>query len=267
MFKKKNILILALILVVIIINIIPAQPPTTNIYTFDEGYSIVENSDKTLKQNRDYQFNFFVFNQSTGKILDNTSIVCTLFIASDEGNVIYSSEVEYFPDGHWGEDVAGGNFSRLGSYAYGIKCVSDNFGGSIASTIEVTPTGLTIRDGTSSIYISLLFVFIFFLAMSIFSFVRFDNLLNRVGMVGFSYLLLIAISFIAWNMANDFLISNIFIAVFFKWMFIFLIIGAFPMLIGAFAWYVIMIFKIKEIENLMEKGIPEQEAYGRVKRR
>jgi hypothetical protein len=37
-------------------------------------------------------------------------------------------------------------------------------------------------------------------------------------------------------------------------------IVAFPLLIGAFAWYVIMLFQIKEIQTLMDKGFSEDEA-------
>jgi hypothetical protein len=43
-------------------------------------------------------------------------------------------------------------------------------------------------------------------------------------------------------------------------LFIILIIGAFPLLIGMFAWYVIMLFQIKEIHRLMDKGLSYDEA-------
>jgi hypothetical protein len=39
-----------------------------------------------------------------------------------------------------------------------------------------------------------------------------------------------------------------------------LVVGMFPLVIGAFAWYVLMLFKIKEIERLMSKGMDMGEA-------
>ena len=50
-------------------------------------------------------------------------------------------------------------------------------------------------------------------------------------------------------------------------LFIVLMIGAFPLFIGAFAWYIMMMIKIKEINRMMEKGIPYEEAEKRSKRR
>jgi len=97
-------------------------------------------------------------------------------------------------------------------------------------------------------------------------FINFNNLLNRVGMIGIGYLLLIAITFISWQMASDFLLSAQFLVSMLRILFIVLMVGAFPLLIGAFAWYVLMLFKIKEIERLMGKGFSEQEARRRTSR-
>jgi hypothetical protein len=131
----------------------------------------------------------------------------------------------------------------------------------------ITPNGEEASVGKAIFYIGLLFILLFFLALVVISFVYFDNLLNRVGMVGLGYLMIIAITFIGWNMANDFLTSSPFLIEMFRILFLVLMIGTFPLLIGAFAWYLIMLFKIKEIENLMKHGMSEQEASYRVKRR
>lgn len=134
-----------------------------------------------------------------------------------------------------------------------------------AYDFKVTPNGEDSNVGSAILYIGVLAVLIIFLILSIYSFVTFDNLLNRVGMLGLSYLFLIAITFIGWNMANDFLTSAPFLVEMLRILFFVLIIGAFPLLIGSFAYYFIMLFKIKEIERLMGKGMSGEEAERRVK--
>ena len=121
--------------------------------------------------------------------------------------------------------------------------------------------------GSGVFYIGLLAVLLFSVGLSIYSFTTTNNLLTKVGMFGLSYLLFIAITFIAWNMANDFLTSSPFLVSMFRILFYVLIIGAFPLLIGGFAYYFIMVFKIKEIQRLMDKGFSLDDAQRRTGRK
>jgi hypothetical protein len=125
---------------------------------------------------------------------------------------------------------------------------------------SITPNGEDASVGKAVFYIGLLIMLMIFLVGCVTLFMENDHLLAKVGFLGLGYLLTIAITFIAWNMANDFLLSAPFIVEMFRILFFVLIIGAFPLLIGAFAWYFIMLFKIKEIERLMGKGFSEDEA-------
>ena len=127
-------------------------------------------------------------------------------------------------------------------------------------TFEVTPNGGTTSSGKAVFYSILLGVIMLFLILTIYLFISFDNLLNRVAMIGIGYLLLIAITFIGWNMASDFLTSAPFIISMLRILFFVFIAGAFPLLVGGFAWYVLMMFRIKEIQSLMDKGMPMEEA-------
>jgi len=143
-----------------------------------------------------------------------------------------------------------------------INGIPDNF----VSRFEVTPNGEEVNVGKAIFYIGLLGVLIVFLGLSLVGFVKFDNLLAKVGLFGLSYLLLMAITFVGWNMASDFLTSSPFIASMLRILFFVLIGGLFPLIVGSFAYYFIMITKIKEIERLMNKGLPYDEAERRVKR-
>jgi hypothetical protein len=61
-------------------------------------------------------------------------------------------------------------------------------------------------------------------------------------------------------MAKDFLTSSPFLIEMMRIVFFILLAGAFPLLVGMFAYYLIMVFKIKEIQGMMDKGIGYDEA-------
>jgi hypothetical protein len=159
------------------------------------------------------------------------------------------------------------SFNQTGMHRVQMFCYDGTYSFSDEGYYDVTPNGQTATIGTGVFYIGLLVILVIFLIGCVVFFMNFDNLLARVGMIGLGYLLLIAISFVAWNMAKDFLTSSPFLIEMFWVIFLVLIIGLFPLLIGGFAWYLIMLFQIKEINNLMEHGMDEQEAHERVKRK
>lgn len=153
----------------------------------------------------------------------------------------------------------------LGEYTTIVRCQGTENAFS-TFTYLITPSGESTTEGKAIFSIGLMAVLVFFLTMSLYMFVKFDNLLVRVGMIGLSYLFLIAITFIGWNMASNFLSFAPFLADMLRILFFVLIIGALPLLVGAFIWYVIMLFKIKEIERLMERGLDYNEAERRTRR-
>jgi hypothetical protein len=154
----------------------------------------------------------------------------------------------------------------LGDYFYTV--CGDKDGEFICEDMkfDITINGTTLTEGSSYAYIGLLVLLGLFLILCAYLFVKYDNLLARVSLFGIGYLLLVGITFIAWDMAKSFLILS-FTADMFRILFFVLISLAFPLLIGAFAWYIILLIKIKEIERLMSRGFSSEEAEYRIKRR
>jgi hypothetical protein len=124
----------------------------------------------------------------------------------------------------------------------------------------ITPNGEEASIGKAVFYIGLLIMLVVFLVGCVYLFMNNDNLLSKVGFLGLGYLVLIAITFISWNMAKDFLTSSPFLVDMFRILFFVLMIGVFPLFIGAFAWWIIMAMKTKEIERMMNKGMSYDEA-------
>lgn len=132
-----------------------------------------------------------------------------------------------------------------------------------AYDFEVTPNGEAISGGKATFYVSLLAFLLIFFGICLYFFNKTESLNVKVGSFGFGYLLLVAIVFVAWTMANDFFTSIRFVSSFLRVLFITLMVGAFPMLLGGLAYYFIMLFKIKEIERMMNKGMPYSESLRR----
>jgi len=160
MEKKLSLIFFCMML--FLIPFVISIPPITTIQQFPTGYILLESPQEYIELNQDYQYNFFVYNYSTGVLIDNTTLVCDFFLANSSGEVIFSSEVDYNSEGYWNIDILGGNFSKTEIYIYGISC-QDVYGGALTGGWEVikTDTGLFALNNANIIYlISIIFIFL-----------------------------------------------------------------------------------------------------------
>lgn len=272
-------LIVCMIFVFAILPFITSAPPQSTVIDLERGVDIIHPETLYLKEGNNLEFNFWTYNSTTGATLTNTSLNCTVYFINNSGYNFYRLSNQAGANGLitygkgsplcancWTAIVPSQNLT-IQDYSYQIKCQGANTGGYETGYFQVNYTGTETSQSRAIIYGVLLFALIFFLLGTMTLFIRFDNLLTRVGMFGLSYLLLIAIIFVSWQISNEIIFSNPFLINFFRLFFIVLVIGAFPLLLGGLAWYVIMLFRIKEIERLMEKGLPYDEAEHRVNRR
>ena len=263
--SKKISLIFCMIFLFAILPFISAVPSVTTVQQFTGGLAIKYPSDQILQQNMPYEFEAHVFNISNGMPM-TSDIACYFHLYNSTGKhqlEIVDTTVSHNFD--YSFDVSAGNFSEVGDYYYIIQCNNSYLGGFIEVPFEVTPNGLELSTSRAIVDIGLLLILIIFLIGAVILFMESENLLVRVGTLGLGYLLLIAINFIAWNMASDFILSAPFIASMFKIMFFVLIVGLFPLVLGLFIWYFLMLWKIKEIERLMTRGLDFNEASRRIK--
>ena len=194
--------------------------------------------------------------------LNTTNVTIATINYPDGSLAMKNLQMQNIAGKTWNYTFCQTNYS--GCYNYNFF---DNEGEPYGNNFCITPNGEDATIGKAVFYIGLLVVLLFFLAICVFSFVEFDNLLNRVGMIGLSYLFLTAITFIGWNMASDFITSAPFLISMLRILFFVFIISALPLFMGAITWYFLMLWKIKEIESLMTKGYSYDDAENRVKRR
>lgn len=258
MYNRKHILGYVCVIIMLSLMIIPfisAIPPVQTTIS-QAGLEIAYPQYEYVKVNSNFTLLVHVYNATnylTGNMancyvdLYNPKGIEMCHLKMTAGSVEYSSPIN-------------NNFTMLGVHSFIIQCNSTSQTGFANGIFEVTNSGIELTTAKAFIDIGLLVILLVFFIIIIYIFTSFDNLLSKVGMLGLGYLLLIAIVFISWNMASDFLTSAPFVASMFNIIFIILMAGLFPLIIGGFAWYIVMAFKVKEIERLMDKGMDREEA-------
>jgi len=153
-----------------------------------------------------------------------------------------------------------------GEYELNVYC-SDGSGNPISRFLYffVTPSGVPQTTGRSIFYIGLFLLLIIFFILTIVGIIKTNSLLPRFSLFLASYLLMVAITFVAWNMSVSFLENAPFLIAFFRILFFVFLIGMIPIVFGSVIWVGYMALTIKEMKNLMERGIPEDESWARVR--
>ena len=170
----RKIIIWICILFLLVPFVLSVQPPTQVSINPTVGIEIKYPQNGFVKQNEDYDFYFHLFNKSDG--LPITSANCTFHLYNTSGQHSYEVNVSTFTQVYDIEvNVAGANFSQLGSYSYIIQCVTppivqggeEKIGGFDSVGFEVTKSGEEeiMEDTTSGISIVL---FILAIAGSLF---------------------------------------------------------------------------------------------------
>lgn len=134
-----------------------------------------------------------------------------------------------------------------------------------AYTLLLTPNGDEPTTAKLLLQFGLIFILTIFLVFAIVGIFNLENYIARFTLYWVAHILLIAISFMAWNGSLNLLTSASFIIGFFKILFYFSIISAFPMIILSLAWIFYTHLMNDEIKRLMGKGFDEDEAFSRAK--
>lgn len=131
---------------------------------------------------------------------------------------------------------------------------------------KITPNGEEPTSGIAFFYLGSIILLIFFIAASIYGFMNVESIWIRYALFCTIYLLLMAINFITWRMTASFITSSYFLIEFLNIMFNLLMWFFLPFVIISFLYTLYLIKNIKEIQRLIDKGIPYNEALERKKR-
>lgn len=145
--------------------------------------------------------------------------------------------------------------NQIGTWHYDTHTDPDGIDTPTTSSFSITPTGENPTIATAIFYIGLLVVLVIFFILILAYEIDADSIIGKTFSIGFGYLLIMAIFFIAWQMAAAFIYSSPFLLSFLRTGFIVLIAGFFPLILILFAYGIYMMLQIKEIKSMQERGI------------
>ncbi len=264
---------LFLFAMIFLMSIVSAQPQTNINIDFDEGFVILQSPQEFIEQNELYTLNWFVYNQSSGIPMSNSTMNCTFYISDESGSVLYGNNATYNPnDLYWSINVSGGNFTETGSYAYGIRCDDGNVGGATVSHFQVTPTGESPTTAQSLMHGIVLFILVVLLFVTFFFAVHIDGenkfdmgklvKINygkylKQGLFFLSYLLLTFVSGMTWVISENYLDFAIGTRIF-ELIFTILWIAIFPVLLMFVIFSLIKWTADLKLHKLKVRNLPQR---------
>lgn len=195
----------------------------------------------------------------------SSDIDCNITLLDPDEIVLFSFAPMINNDTTQKHEYTAIGINKTGEYCYDITCTGGGLNKTSSYCDEVTPNGLVPSTASGIFYIGIFAVLILFLVLSIWATTEFDNIIARFSLFQFIYLLVIAITFISYMMASDFITSAPFIISMFKILFWVVTIAFFPYVLVMMIWLGYSMITIKEINEMMERGIPMDEAYARRK--
>lgn len=151
-----NKLFLIMFAVLLVLPMVIAVPPMTTIQQFTEGYEIRIPQDNILEFNKTYDFEFHVYNITTG-LPKHSGVSCYFHLYNETGNHVYEAMVNTVThDFDYGFKVDAGNFTRVAHLYYNIQCNSSTLGGFSSSIIYITQNGKEVTDAQGNLFLGIL---------------------------------------------------------------------------------------------------------------
>lgn len=131
--------------------------------------------------------------------------------------------------------------------------------------LRITPNGEEPNVTKGFLQLGALFVLVIFFLIALKGVFSVEHYVGRFAIFWVAYLLLISISFIAWNMSLNILTESTFVIGMFKIIFYVISIAMFPLVLLSMAWIFYIHTMNDEIKRLMERGFDSDEAYARAR--
>lgn len=154
----------------------------------------------------------------------------------------------------------------VGLYSVVVDCQGTTDGYS-TFTYLLTRTGEESTTSNTIFYLASISILILFLGVSIYGFVISKSALGKYVFVVLTYLFFTVMTYVSWIMADSFITNSSFLVWFLKFLFMFSLWSFLPFFFISMLFFLYQFYQIKAIKNLVERGIPEDEACKRVKKK
>jgi len=155
----------------------------------------------------------------------------------------------------------------LGIYTTSITCIDGGDKGYSTPIYNITPTGRIISTSETALYITLLIGMVVFLIICLSKISSNDNYGWSMGLASLSYILLISVLFISYQLALNFLFSISYITSILYILFLITLICFFPFFIILIIYLLSKVAGEREIKALVDIGYSSEEAKNLKKRK
>lgn len=154
-YWKGMVVFLAIFLLIPFVSAVP--PVTQTAFLFEEGFEIQPTLFSPISQNKNFTFNFHVYNYTTGLLLNRGDYSCTFHLFNSSTGMGIFGLHGLIPE--TGKHVvhayvAGENLTELGEYHVNIHCNDSRLGGYFDFIFEVTPSGIETDEIQSNLLLA-----------------------------------------------------------------------------------------------------------------
>jgi hypothetical protein len=193
----------------------------------------------------------------------SANATCRTTIINPENTVLVNNYLMTKNDAVFEVNLSANQTEVNGEYQFNVVCADNGRSVSRFLKFYITPNGELPDTAKGIIYIGLLAVLFILFIIMIISGVNNEFVPIKTFMFLFAYIIFIGITFIAWNLSLDYLTSSPFLVSIFKWAFYVSLFALVPTILLSFIYMFYMIYQIKAIQNMLERGVPNDEAYER----
>lgn len=265
MFNKKLLLMFGLFLL-IIIPFVNAVPPITTQFVGNEGLDIQANFQDYYRINEGAELHIFVFNITTGNLVNTSLVSCAVELTDRNGTVLLEGSPT--PDGNHYHMTRSSNIVTVaGSYAVTIVCNDSVIAGYKTAFFEASEGGIAINNGKTILIIGLLAVLVFLLFISLYAMFNVEHYIGKFALYWVSHLLFILITFVSWQVGVEGFLSSVALTGIFNIMFWVSIVAVVPMVFLSMAWIFYIHAFNEHFQKLTEKGVDTEEAFRMAKKK
>ena len=242
--------LLILVVIMLVIPMVAGQTSQPNIIS-EPVYTLNENATIRLPCTIDGRY-------------CNENVTCFATIINPDADIIHNNASMFRNNAVFEINVTDSDHDTNGEYQFNVAC-SDDAGSSVSRFLnyDVTPSGEKVTTGKGMLYISLLLILVVLFVLTLIGGFKSEQIVMGSAFWLSSYLIFVALTFIAWNISADFITTSPYLTAFFRMLFIVASIGLFPVMLILTFYTVYMMIQIKSIQKMIDKGIPSDEAYER----
>jgi len=263
-YHKQYMFLFLLMFIVLSVNMVSAVKPITSVDTSDEGLIVEATTKDYIRTATDHEFEIHVFNKTDGGyIVSDTT--CYMHLYHKDGNHVYEgvdNSVAHTFD--YAFDLTGGNFSTRGEYQAKFQCNhTSGFSGGQEIFFWVNDYGEELTPANQSLFSNTMWFMIILFLLALVGIFSIENVVGKFACYWIAHIFFVVGTFSVWQFTQGYALAYFGFAGVWKVLFYVGIFSMLPMMILSIAGIISYYAMDSKVQKLIDKGMPEAEAYRR----